>query len=319
MPIVDKPLDELYSYKGLNPKPADFDEYWDRSLAQMHALGTECERSPSSFQTVGVRCEDMYFTGVHGARVYAKLLIPEGKTRCAAVLMFHGYSGSSGDWSDKLAYAANGFVVAALDARGQGGQSQDVGGIHGPTQNGMIIRGLSDPDPERLLMRDVYLDTAQMARIVMSLPEVDPERVGAMGGSQGGGLTLACAALEPRVKRASAQYPFLTDYKRVWDMDLSVAAYAELRNYFRLFDPNHRREQDIFTKLGYIDVQHLAPRIKGEVLMQTGLMDTICPPSTQFAAYNKISASKKVEIWPDFGHEGLPGGSDMTYQFMLGL
>jgi len=319
MPIVDKPLSELKVYQGINPRPDDFDAFWARGLAQMHALGTACEITPASFQVPGIRCDDLYFMGVGGARVYAKLLRPEGREGCPAVVQFHGYTGASGDWADKLAYAASGFVVAALDCRGQGGRSEDVGGVKGNTHSGLIIRGLDDPDPDKLLMRNVFLDTAQLARIIMALPEVDETRVGAFGGSQGGGLTLACAALEPRVRRLASMYPFLSDYRRVWEMDLTVSAYAELRQYFRHFDPRHLREDQVFTKLGYIDVQHLASRIRGDVLMYVGLMDTVCPPSTQFAAYNKITAEKHMEIWPDFAHETLPGANDMTFQHMLGL
>ena len=91
--------------------------------------------------------------------------------------------------------------------------------------------------------------------------------------------------LEPRIKLAAPVYPFLCDYKRVWDMDLDQNAYAELRNFFRMFDPRHEREEEIFTRLGYIDLQFLAPRIKAETKLFCGLMDNICPPSTQFAAY----------------------------------
>jgi cephalosporin-C deacetylase len=94
----------------------------------------------------------------------------------------------------------------------------------------------------------------------MGLDEGDPERVGATGGSQGGGLTLACAALEPRLSRIAAVFPFLSDYKRVWDLDLDQRAYRELREFFRHFDPTHAREEEIFTRLGYIDVHHLTPR-----------------------------------------------------------
>lgn len=319
MPIFDRPLEQLQTYQGTNPKPTDFDTYWDTSLAEMRALGTSYELAKADFQTPAVRCNDLYFTGVGGARIHAKLLAPIGKEHCPALLQFHGYTQSSGDWSDKLAYAASGFVVAALDCRGQGGTSEDVGGVQGNTHHGQIIRGLDDPDPKKLLMRSIYLDTAQLARIVMSLPQVDASRIGAYGGSQGGGLTLACAALEPAIKRLAPMYPFLCDYRRVWDMDLDVDAYAELREYFRRFDPRHEREDAVFTKLGYIDVQHLAPRIQGNVLMYTGLMDTVCPPSTQFAAYNKIIAPKKMVIWPDYSHEHLPGANDMTFQHMLGL
>ena len=54
-------------------------------------------------------------------------------------------------------------------------------------------------------------------------------------------------------------------------------------------------------------------------MMATGLMDTICPPSTQFAAYNKISSNKKHILYPDFGHEKLPGFPDIIFEFMRSL
>ncbi|HWD38197.1 MAG TPA: acetylxylan esterase [Fimbriimonas sp.] len=318
MPLVDLPLEQLETYQGLNPKPADFDAFWDRSLAEMNALDPQIELAPHPFPASFAECFELRFTGLGGARVFAKYIRPKGAKNCPAVLMFHGYSMHSGDWYDKLNYVANGFCVAAMDCRGQGGLSEDVGGMRGTTLRGHIIRGLDD-SPEKLLFRHIFLDTAELAKIVMGFDEVDAERVGCTGGSQGGGLTLACAALEPRIKRAAPWYPFLSDYLRVWEMDLDVAAYDELRNFFRSHDPRHERRAEIFNRLGYIDVQHLAPRIKAEVLMGMGLMDTITPPSSCFAAFNKIPSKKRVVIYPDFGHEGLPGFGDMVYSFLSEL
>jgi cephalosporin-C deacetylase-like acetyl esterase len=117
------------------------------------------------------------------------------------------------------------------------------------------------------------------------------------------------------IKACSAAFPFLCDYRRVWEMDLAEGAYEELKSYFRLFDPTHAREQEVFRTLGYIDVQNLVPRIRAEVLMGTALMDQICPPSTQFAAYNKISANMKLILYPDFGHKELPGHMDRVFAF----
>ena len=51
--------------------------------------------------------------------------------------------------------------------------------------------------------------------------------------------------------------------------------------------------------------------------MTTGLMDTACPPSTQFAAYNKIAAEKEMVVYPDYGHEVLHGNQDRIYRFLL--
>ncbi|HVU23554.1 MAG TPA: acetylxylan esterase [Opitutus sp.] len=323
MPAVDLPLAELKHYPGLNPRPAEFDAYWAEALRELDATPPQPELIPTKeIAPKNAECFELWFTGVGGARVFAKYLRPKNAAagaRHPAVLQFHGYSWNSGDWTSKLAYANEGFCYAAMDCRGQGGRSSDPGGVLGNTLRGHIIRGLDDPDPRKLLYRQIFLDTVQLARVVMGFPEVDPARVGCCGASQGGGLTLACAALEPRIKRAAPVYPFLCDYQRVWAMDLAVNAYEELRDYFRRFDPLHVRERDVFTKLGYIDCQHLAPRIKADVLMFTGLMDEICPPSSQFAAFNKLASKKEMAVYPDYAHEGLPGESERTFAFMQGL
>jgi cephalosporin-C deacetylase len=318
MPLVDLPIEQLTNYQGRNPRPEDFDTYWDESLLEMQAVDASPTRTPVESPCNFADLYGFTFTGVGGARVYAKLVVPK-KPNGAGLVEFHGYSWHSGDWLSKLAWAAQGFVIASLDCRGQGGLSEDVGGVRGTTHNGHIIRGLNDPDPKKLLFRNIYLDCAQLAGLVMAMPEVDANRVGAFGGSQGGGLTLACAALEPRIKRAAPTFPFLCDFKRVWEMDLAKDAYGELRTFFKHFDPRHHREDEIFNRLGYIDVQHLAPRIDAKVLMAVGLMDTICPPSSQFAAYNKIRSPKEVVLYPDFGHEGLTDWNDLTFEFLCGL
>lgn len=323
MPLTfDFPLDLLKTYQGINPRPADFDAYWEKALAEMRSLDPQVELIPAEFQAPGVECFHLYFTGVGGARVHAKFLRPaERAAKCPAVLMFHGYACDSNDWSSKLGFVAQGFIVAALDSRGQAaGASEDVGGVIGNTLHGHIIRGLEDAlagHPEKLMYRQNFLDTAELARIIFDMPEVNTDHVCATGWSQGGGLTVACAALEPRLYKAAPVYPFLSDYKRVWEMDEAKDAYAELRDFFRRSDPQHLREDEIFEKLGYIDIQNLAQRIQAEVLWGTGLMDTICPPSSQFAAYNKVIAKKQMALFPDFAHEELPGLNDQIFQFFL--
>lgn len=317
MAIFEMSLEQLYQYEGRNGRPDDFDEYWDRAVGEMEALGTGCERIPAKVALPGVECFEMYFTGVGGARIHCRYARPSHRTeRLPAVCLFHGYSGNCGEFAQLLPWVATGFAAVSMSCRGQGGLSEDVTPVKGNTLNGHIIRGLDDPDPDKLYYRNVFLDAAQLARIVMAMDEVDESRVGALGGSQGGGLTLACAALTPKLNRAAPRCPFLCDYRRVWEMDLDVAAYVELREYFRRFDPRHEREKEIFTKLGYVDNQHLASRIRAEVKMFTGLMDMICPPSSQFAAYNRIPGKKSVGIYPDFAHEDYPDQGDLVLEFM---
>ncbi|GAA0135968.1 acetylxylan esterase [Paenibacillus sp. YSY-4.3] len=316
----DMPLAELKQYEGSSPKPADFDSYWERALQELAGQPLDYELVPAESVSPLADCYHLYFIGVGGARIHAKYVKPkkvEGKG--PAMAMFHGYSCDSGDWADKVNYAAHGITVLAMDCRGQGGLSEDNLTVQGTTIRGHIIRGIDDPNPDKLYFRNVFLDTVQTVRILMSMDHVDLERIGVHGLSQGGALATACAALEPKVRLAVPVYPFLCDYRRAWELNITTSAYEEIHYYFRFFDSHHLREEEIFTKLGYIDIQNLASRIKAKVLFVTGLADTICPPSTQFAVYNKIQAEKELLVYHEYGHEYLPYLGDRTLQAFLKL
>lgn len=320
MPLIDMPLEKLRLYNGISPKPDDFDEFWDNELAKADKLDLKVELIPAPLKLPTAEIFDLWFTGTGGARIHAHYARPKGAKNCPAILKFHGYTGNIGDYCGSLSHVCAGFCVASLDCRGQGGLSEDVGGVLGNTHHGHIIRGVDNNDPSKLLFKDIFLDTALLAKIVASFEEVDENRMCATGGSQGGALTYACASLAPHlIKLATPCYPFLSDYRRVWEMDLAKNAYSEMTEYFRHTDPTHEHEDRFFHTLGYIDIQHLAPRIKAKILMGTGLMDTICPPSTQFAAFNKVTSEKDVVIYPDFGHENLPGFADKSFMFLAEL
>ncbi len=307
MPSLDMKLHELKTYMGSSPCPGDFDEYWARALLELDKASLAYELIKADFPLSGVECYHLYFTGVGGAKVHAKFLKPDNLTdKAPAVAMFHGYQGHSRDWYEKLPFVLGGFVVAALDVRGQAGLSEDNLVTKSSTFRGHIVRGISDESADNLAFRNIFLDTVQLVRILKSMDIVDEERIFSAGFSQGGALSLACAALSGIVKKTAAGCPFLCDYKRVWDMDIGGVPYEELRLYFKLRDPEHTTEEEFFNRLVYIDLQNHTTNIKNEVSFYTGLMDNICPPSTQFAAYNKLKAPKSIKIYPDYDHAEYP-------------
>src|SRR5438105_5741658 len=108
MPLIDKPLHELYEYKGVNPRPEDFEKFWDEALATMHSTDSRVALRLAKFSAPRVECFDLFFNGVGGSRVHAKYLRPkETRGKHRAVLQFHGYSGDSGDWQEKLGYVTS--------------------------------------------------------------------------------------------------------------------------------------------------------------------------------------------------------------------
>ena len=206
-----------------------------------------------------------------------------------------------------------------MDCRGQGGRSEDPGGVRGTTLNGHIIRGLEDHE-DRLYYRGVFLDTAQLARVVMGMSGGRSLAGRGDGGKPGRG-----ADARLRGVGASGEAD-----RAVASLSLRLSAglgaglgHSGLRRASAVLpaarSASRAARSSSSTRLGYVDVQHLAPRIRAETLLTTGLMDTVTPPSTVFAAYNKIAAPKRMLVYPDFGHEGLPGMNDANYGFLCGL
>jgi len=62
--------------------------------------------------------------------------------------------------------------------------------------------------------------------------------------------------------------------------------------------------EQVFHTLTYFDGMSFAARARGATLFSVGLMDTICPPSTVFAAYNHYAGPKRIKIYEYNNHEG---------------
>ena len=92
MPLTfDLPIEQLKTYQGKNLRPDDFDAFWDMGLAEMRSIDPKVELIPSEFQAPNVECFHLYFTGVGGARLHAKLLRSvSAPSPQPAVLLFHG-------------------------------------------------------------------------------------------------------------------------------------------------------------------------------------------------------------------------------------
>lgn len=314
---VEQIVNQYKDYFGQGIMPADFDDFWDKQLGELDQIPLEYELEKVDIPSRVAEFYNLYFTGVGGARVRCQYVRPKHiKGTVPGMVMFHGYHVESGDFGDKVAWAAEGFSVLAMDCRGQGGLSEDRTTVKGTTMKGLIIRGVEE-GPESLYYRSVFLDTVQTVRILMSMEEINEEEIYVQGASQGGALSLICAALEPRVKKVVAQYPFLSDYRKAFEFDITSSAYEELHYWFRFRDPLHEREEEFFNTLEYIDLQHFVPRIKAEVKWAIALEDGVCYPAQQFAVYNKITSPKEMIFYPEYGHEYLPKLGDRVKGFLL--
>lgn len=226
-------IEALGGYYGATPKPADFEAFWQARMAEADAVPldytvTQAKEVPS---WDGCDFLDLWFTGMAGARIYAKYLRPHSDKPVPLVLQFHGYPGASRSFAEQASFAGMGMALIAMDCPGQAGYSVDAGGFLGTTVSGHIVAGLDGPAEGMYYVR-LHQDIRILCRIVRQLQEIDLRRVFVNGGSQGGGLGLACCALNPGlINRAAILYPFLSDFKLVWDLGADEIAYEGIRYY----------------------------------------------------------------------------------------
>lgn len=313
-------IEALSDYHGLTPLPEDFDAFWEERMAEADAVPLEWEVTQAhevpSFDT----CEylDLWFVGMGGARIYAKYVRPTLPGPLPLVLQFHGYPGASRSWFEQSSFAGMGCALIAMDNPGQGGLSEDVGGFKGTTVAGHLVAGV-DGEPKDLYYVRLYQDVRILCRIVRAMGEqglFDLSRIYVNGASQGGGMGIACCALNnDLIAKAAILYPFLSDYRKVYELGADEIAYEGIRYYARWFDPDGTREDEWFGKLAYVETNHFAHLVRCPVLFGTGLADTVCPPETQCAVYNDLTCEKRRVLFPGFGHEEIQEFDDLILAF----
>ncbi len=297
MPLFDLPLDQLVNYCPPRTAEPDFDAFWARTLDEAHAAPLRVEKRAVPYPALGVRVYELYYAGWRGARIAAWYIVPDGiQGPLPTLVHYHGYSGSKGEVHGYLLWALQGYAVLAVDVRGQSGNSNDPGQYTGGHVKGWMTLGALDP--EEYYYRGAYMDCVRALDVACAQPEVDAERIGILGVSQGGGLTLAVAALDARPKLAMPEVPYLCHFRRAVDMAVRHP-YLEISEYLMRWP---EREETVWRTLSYFDNLNLAQRIACPVLVDVGLQDDICPPSSVYAAYNQIRAPKRMEVYRYHNH-----------------
>jgi cephalosporin-C deacetylase len=310
--LYDLPLDQLKTYKPERSEPADFDAFWARTLAEARAFPLEARFEPVETGLKLIEAFDVTFNGFGGQPIKGWFILPKGeKGPLPCIVEYIGYGGGRGLPHEWLGWANAGYAHFVMDTRGQGstwrtGDTPDPeleGG--NPQIPGFMTRGVLKP--ETYYYRRVFTDAVRAVEAARSHKMVDKSRVAVTGGSQGGGITLAAAGLIPDLAIAMPDVPFLCHYRRAVEL-IDTDPYNEIARFCK----NHRNQiETVFKTLSYFDGMNFAARARANALFSVGLMDTICPPSTVFAAYNLYAGPKEIRIWQFNNHEGGQGYQDL--------
>lgn len=310
----DMSLEELKKYKPELTRQPDFKEFWETTSDELAKVGLNYDLQPYEYPVRGVKVYRVTFSGFLNADIDGWLAIPEAPGKYPGIVAFHGYNWAfDGCINDTVNQALHGYAVLQMLVRGQQGNSSDnVVTSHG-NHSGWMTKGILSP--RQYYYRAVYMDCVRALEVLASIDKVDAGRIGVIGGSQGGALTLASAALSGIPKVAVSMYPYLSHFNRAIDIAPGMP-YGEINEYFRR---NTDPEIEVQAKktLSYFDVMNLAPDIKCPVLVAAGLVDDITPPSTVFAAYNHMVCPKDIAVFRYFGHENMPGFVEKQLRMLM--
>ena len=301
MGSVDWGLDELVDYTPTLTAATDFHQFWHNNLEQSSQVPLKPSFKRIDDLLPGACVYDASFDGVDGVRVRGWFITPEGSpASLPTVVKFIGYSGGRSLVHVHAHHVLNGFNVFVMDSRGQGGDT----GLHLHTTHGVrrgfITHGILDP--EEYYFRAFYMDTVRAVEVACGRPEVDANRIAAIGGSQGGALTIACASLSDRVAAMAPDVPWLSHFERA--IDIAVGPYEEITDFMKAYP---EKIDQAFATLSYFDTMNLVSMTRVQkAYYSVGLWDQVCPPSTVFASYNHLPAAvdKSIEVYRYNGHEG---------------
>ncbi len=313
---IELSYEELKTYKPKLTRKNDFDLFWSDTLTKSAGIPLSYTLDSIDYPIKEIKVYDLNYDGFNGNRVNGWYILPSKKAeggKYPAVIYYHGYTRNKGYVYEYLKWLIQGYAVVAISVRGQGGKTPDNGKYSQGSVTGWMTNGILDKN--EYIYRSIYVDAVRAVDFLHDREEIDKERIGIYGLSQGGGISLAVAGLDSRVKFAMPIYPYLCHFERGVEY-YQEGPYGEIYEYFRFFDPELKSREQVFDTLSYFDGMNFAPNIKCPVLFAVCLADLVCPPSTIFAAYNHIDSEKKLKVYPSHGHEPLPFHEESMIEFV---
>lgn len=307
---------------GFNPaeikptveNPADFQSFWDAGKAELAKIPLDArmtllpERCTEKVNVYHVNLQNWAYNST--SRLYGILCVPKAEGKYPALLQVPG--AGIRPYGGDIANAEQGVVTFQI-------------GIHGipVTMDPAVYTNLSAgalsgyqyfnlEDRDRYYYRRVYLGCIRAVDFLASLPQVNANRIGVTGGSQGGALSIVTAALDPRIKFLGAYYPALSD----------VTGYLHGRagGWPHMFTgglTNWTNRADKIKTTGYYDVVNFARRVTVPGRYAWGFNDETCPPTSMYASYNVITAPKILELFEDTGHWTYPEETEKMGAWLL--
>jgi cephalosporin-C deacetylase-like acetyl esterase len=276
--------------------PADFEAFWDAQKAELAKVPVDAKLEPVTDANQSLEVFKITLANINGSRVHGYFAKPKGDGPFPAILTVPAagvYSITPG-WAS--GYAGQGFLAMGISAHDiEDGQPKEY-------YDKLIAGELSDyrsrgrDDRLTYYFRRVFLGCVRAVDYLTARPEWDKQHLIVNGSSQGGALSLITAGLDPRITALAANVPAMCDH--------SGLAFGRISGWPRLVptSPDGVPDPKVLAVSAYYDAVNFARKTSVPAIVGVGLIDTTCPATTVFSAYNVLRGPKQIDIAPLMGH-----------------
>lgn len=268
--------------------PVGIDKFWNQTREQLATIPMQAKIVPVT-ESLPYRKYKITLQSLDGVFMCAFLSLPvQGEVIKSkpwpVIISSPGYSGSQ--QGVMLSECQRGYAILQVFPRGQG-ESADLFKIDGDKLAGHLN------NPREAYYRGAYADMIRVIDFVMTRSDMDSNRIALVGTSQGGGISLAVAALDKRIKAVVAHVPFLCNFR----MAAKTTSLVK-----KLLDKAGKNNETSLNTLDYFDPFQLAPNLSMPVLMSAGGRDSTCPISTIQSVYDRLPGIKTLKLYPELKH-----------------
>ena len=304
-----------YTPESIQPTqslPDDFWDFWNNAKAEAAKIPMDAKLT-----LLPDRCTekaDVYQVNIQnyetGARLYGILAKPKAPGKYPAVLQVPG--AGIRPYSGIVDLAEQGVITLQIGIHGipviyETGLYND---LRAAALKNYQFFNLDDRD--QYYYKRVYLGCVRAVDYLVSLPEFDGSNLAVWGGSQGGALSIVTAALDNRIKYLVSLYPALCD--------LTGYLHGRAGGWPHMFNasnaPFMAKDEKIETS-AYYDVVNFARSVNVPGYYTWGYNDETCPPTSYYAAYNVIQASKELNLVQETGHWTYPEQQVKIQEWLL--
>lgn len=280
------------------PVPEDFDEFWTLQKQRLASVPATTELNEVDSAEGSIEAFDLKVACLGPTPVSGYFARPKGaKPKSLPAMMWvHGAGVRSSNLKNALKGAKQGML--SLDINAHGIPNGRPTAFYRELSSGRLKNYRHDgrDSRETSYFLGMYLRLMRAMEFLTAQPEWDGKILIVRGHSQGGGQSLVAAGLDPRVTCIAVGVPAMCDH--------SGRVLNRINGWPKLVPTNHAGNPDpaVLEASRYFDAVNFASRTKAEAILSIGFIDAVCPPTTNFAAYNQLQGNKRTVERPLMGH-----------------